>query len=645
MPGLVSKEVREARSASGVVRRAAAARRGRLHLGRRHQLHAGVRALPAPRRPAQRRDRDRGRLRGEEDGARRRPLRHPAHDLSRPARRAGREHALPAAQVPAGGARERRACRRPSRPRPKPALTHDNRFFWEGVAQRELRIQRCNACQRLQHPPGPMCAGCHGLDLGFVRSQGRGSVYSFVFAHHPAVPPFEVPEPDRARRARGGHAHRLESGRRRARGRAHRHAGRGRVRRGRAGPPAAALPAGGRRRRTAWISPSASEQEAMRDLARKIFSERCSDERSKQLERSGDWFDQRAVGGAGEDEPRRARAPRGRGRQRLRDARGGARAPGSRAPPRAGAAVRVAGARRAPARALRERGAAPALARARGRRGPRAHRGARRGRERRSRAPARHGAPRRRGLAPRRGQGVRAGGNARARCCSCRRRHPTASASSWSSRGGRGRRARARRSRRTASRRRGSTLDGAQLAGRRRARRSARRRRDRRVAARPRAGGPLRDPAGCRRGGAAPHRRVHAHAQAVRAPDRVLPGRRAARRRRLHRSRGHARDAAAGGLARRRGAARARRGGGRQVVGVPRRPARRAHGAASARRHRGGRRLPDPPVLLVVEAARRDARRRQPPARAARRPARRRAARRRPEWRRAQLRRRAGSPR
>jgi uncharacterized OB-fold protein/acyl dehydratase len=81
----------------------------------------------------------------------------------------------------------------PSRPRPKPALTHDNRFFWEGVAQRELRIQRCNACHRLQHPPGPMCPACHGLDMGFVRSRGRGTVYSFVYTHHPAVPPFEVP--------------------------------------------------------------------------------------------------------------------------------------------------------------------------------------------------------------------------------------------------------------------------------------------------------------------------------------------------------------------------------------------------------------------------------------------------------------------
>jgi uncharacterized OB-fold protein/acyl dehydratase len=90
-------------------------------------------------------------------------------------------------------AREAAAPAAPSRPRPKPALTHDNRFFWEGVAQRELRIQRCNTCHRLQHPPGPMCAGCHGLDLGFLRSQGRGTVYSFVYTHHPAIAPFEVP--------------------------------------------------------------------------------------------------------------------------------------------------------------------------------------------------------------------------------------------------------------------------------------------------------------------------------------------------------------------------------------------------------------------------------------------------------------------
>jgi uncharacterized OB-fold protein/acyl dehydratase len=105
----------------------------------------------------------------------------------RPSARAGAEaapSAAPGTQAPAPPA---------ARPRPRPALTHDNRFFWEGIDRRELRIQRCNDCQRLQHPPGPMCPGCHGLDLGWVRASGFGSVYSFVVAHHPAIPPFEYP--------------------------------------------------------------------------------------------------------------------------------------------------------------------------------------------------------------------------------------------------------------------------------------------------------------------------------------------------------------------------------------------------------------------------------------------------------------------
>jgi uncharacterized protein len=33
----------------------------------------------------------------------------------------------------------------------------DSAFFWEGVEQDELRIQRCSSCGKLRHPPRPMC--------------------------------------------------------------------------------------------------------------------------------------------------------------------------------------------------------------------------------------------------------------------------------------------------------------------------------------------------------------------------------------------------------------------------------------------------------------------------------------------------------
>jgi uncharacterized OB-fold protein/acyl dehydratase len=77
--------------------------------------------------------------------------------------------------------------------RPRPALTHDNRFFWEGIEARELRIQRCDGCGRLRHPPGPMCPSCHSLASSHVVASGRGEVYSWVVAHHPPIPPFEYP--------------------------------------------------------------------------------------------------------------------------------------------------------------------------------------------------------------------------------------------------------------------------------------------------------------------------------------------------------------------------------------------------------------------------------------------------------------------
>lgn len=76
---------------------------------------------------------------------------------------------------------------------PRPGITHDNRFFWDGVAQGKLLIQRCASCGRLQHPPAPMCPGCHGLEMGSIEASGRGTIHSFVVAHHPPIPPFEYP--------------------------------------------------------------------------------------------------------------------------------------------------------------------------------------------------------------------------------------------------------------------------------------------------------------------------------------------------------------------------------------------------------------------------------------------------------------------
>lgn len=75
----------------------------------------------------------------------------------------------------------------------RPVRNRDTEFFWEGTAAGELRIQQCNACGVLRHPPGPMCPSCHASDRGFVVSPGRGRIFSYTVHHAPQIPGKQLP--------------------------------------------------------------------------------------------------------------------------------------------------------------------------------------------------------------------------------------------------------------------------------------------------------------------------------------------------------------------------------------------------------------------------------------------------------------------
>ncbi|HKA92261.1 MAG TPA: bifunctional MaoC family dehydratase N-terminal/OB-fold nucleic acid binding domain-containing protein [Acidimicrobiia bacterium] len=77
--------------------------------------------------------------------------------------------------------------------RPRPALTQDNAFWFEGARQHRLLIQRCTQCGTLRHPPRPMCSECRSYEWDVVDATGRGTVYSFVVNHYPQVPAFDYP--------------------------------------------------------------------------------------------------------------------------------------------------------------------------------------------------------------------------------------------------------------------------------------------------------------------------------------------------------------------------------------------------------------------------------------------------------------------
>jgi uncharacterized OB-fold protein len=69
-----------------------------------------------------------------------------------------------------------------------PLIDKDNKAFWTGGEQGELRIYRCQACRYYVHPPVRFCPKCESRDVEPEAVSGRGSVTSFTVNHQPWVP-------------------------------------------------------------------------------------------------------------------------------------------------------------------------------------------------------------------------------------------------------------------------------------------------------------------------------------------------------------------------------------------------------------------------------------------------------------------------
>jgi uncharacterized OB-fold protein len=59
----------------------------------------------------------------------------------------------------------------------------DSRPYWEGLAQGELRIQRCDACLHAVFYPRSLCPHCYSEKLSWIVATGRGTIYSYTVAH------------------------------------------------------------------------------------------------------------------------------------------------------------------------------------------------------------------------------------------------------------------------------------------------------------------------------------------------------------------------------------------------------------------------------------------------------------------------------
>lgn len=76
-----------------------------------------------------------------------------------------------------------------------PCSNRDFDFFYRGLEEGRLLVQRCDACDRLRSLPSPACGACGAFDWHPVALSGDGVIYSHVIHHHPPLPGFATPHP------------------------------------------------------------------------------------------------------------------------------------------------------------------------------------------------------------------------------------------------------------------------------------------------------------------------------------------------------------------------------------------------------------------------------------------------------------------
>lgn len=76
---------------------------------------------------------------------------------------------------------------------PKPLSSRDFEFFYEGLRDGKLLVQKCSSCGQVRNPPGPMCPNCRSLEWAALECTGLGTVHSYTIHHHPPLPGFAIP--------------------------------------------------------------------------------------------------------------------------------------------------------------------------------------------------------------------------------------------------------------------------------------------------------------------------------------------------------------------------------------------------------------------------------------------------------------------
>jgi uncharacterized OB-fold protein len=71
----------------------------------------------------------------------------------------------------------------------------DYDFYYDGMEKQQLLMQRCDKCNKLRSPPGPMCPDCHSVDWTAEPMSGKGKIFTYTVHYHPPLPGFDTPHP------------------------------------------------------------------------------------------------------------------------------------------------------------------------------------------------------------------------------------------------------------------------------------------------------------------------------------------------------------------------------------------------------------------------------------------------------------------
>ncbi len=71
--------------------------------------------------------------------------------------------------------------------KPLPSWDEESRPFWEATKRHELYDQRCRDCGFVQYQPRAVCVGCLSANVQWVKSSGRGKIYTFTVTNQNPV--------------------------------------------------------------------------------------------------------------------------------------------------------------------------------------------------------------------------------------------------------------------------------------------------------------------------------------------------------------------------------------------------------------------------------------------------------------------------